>query len=84
MQNIPKKSSKVEVSSPKNTTTSHSELDTNASGSESDTTIQPSGFTKSIVYYDSIEATSTNEEDAMININMARGRYIRKKGEVDI
>ena len=38
----PKKCSKMEVSSPKNTTTSYSEVDSNASGSESDTTVQPS------------------------------------------
>ena len=78
----PKKSSELELCRPKSTTTSHCELDTNASASESDASIQPSGFGKSNVNYDSTEATSTNEEDAMVNVNMARGRYSRKKGEM--
>ena len=80
----PKKSPKLEVSMAKDTTISHCELDTNASGSESDRSIQPSGVAKSNVNYDSTEATSTNEEDAMVNVNMARGRYSRKKGYIYI
>ena len=80
----PKKSSKLQVSRAKDTTIFHCELDTNASGSESDRSIQPSGIAKSNVNYDSTEATSTNEEDAMVNVNMARGRYSRKKGYIYI
>ena len=62
----PKKCSKVEV-------------DSNLSASESDGNIQQSGFVKSNVNYDSSEATSTNDEDVMMNVNMARGRYSSKK-----
>ena len=76
----PKKSSKVEVSRPANTPISHCELDTNPSATESDTSIQPSEIGKSNLNYDSSEATSTNEEYPMGNVNIGRGRYSRKKG----
>ena len=76
----PKKSSKVEVSRQPNTGISHCELDVNPSASESDTNIQQSGMGRSNINYDSTEATSTNEEHAMPNVNMARGTYSRKKG----
>ena len=76
----PKKSSKVEVSRQPNTGISHCELDMNPSASESDTNIQPSGIGRSNINYDSSEATSTNEEHPMPNVNMARGTYSRKKG----
>ena len=76
----PKKSSKVEVSRQPNTGISHCDLDMNPSASESDTNIQPSGIARSNIYYDSSEATSTNEEHPMSNLNMARGTYSRKKG----
>ena len=62
------------------TTNSPSEVDNNLSASESDGNIQQSGFVKSNVNYDSSEATSTNDEDVMMNVNMARGRYSSKKG----
>ena len=80
----PKKSSKVEVSRPANTAISDCELDNNPSASESDTNIQPSGTATSNVNYDSSEATSTNDEHPMGNINMGRGRYSRKKGEMHL
>ena len=76
----PKKSSKVEVSRQPNTGISHCELDMNPSASESDTNIPPSGIARSNINYDSSEATSTNEEHPMPNMNMARGTYSRKKG----
>ena len=76
----PKKSSKVEVSRQPNTGISHCELDMNPSASESDTNIQPSGIARSNINYGSTEATSTNEDHAMPNMNMARGTYSRKKG----
>ena len=50
------------------------------SASESDTNIQPSGIGRSNINYDSSEATSTNEEHPMANMNMARGTYSRRKG----
>ena len=31
---------------------------------------------------DSAEGTSTNEEDATINVNLAGGRYSKKKGKI--
>ena len=31
---------------------------------------------------DSAEGTSTNEEDATMNVNVARGRYSKKKGKI--
>ena len=76
----PKKCSKVKLSSQNMTTNSPSEVDSNLSASESDGNIQQSGFVKSNVNYDSSEATSTNDEDVMMNVNMARGRYSTKKG----
>ena len=76
----PKKCSKVKLSRQNMTTNSPSEVDSNLSASESDGNIQQSGFVKSNVNYDSSEATSTNDEDVMMNVNMARGRYSSKKG----
>ena len=60
---------------------STSELDTNASASETETNIQQSGFITKPNTNDSAEGTSTNEEDAMVNVNVARGRYSKKKGK---
>ena len=60
---------------------STSELDTNASASETETNIQQSGFITKPNTSDSAEGTSTNEEDAMVNVNVARGRYTKKKGK---
>ena len=60
---------------------STSELDTNASASETDTNIQQSGFITKPNTNDSAEGTSTNEEDAMVNVNVSRGRYSKKKGK---
>ena len=60
---------------------STSELDTNASASESKTNIQQSGFITKPNTNDSAEGTSTNKEDAMVNVNVARGRYSKKKGK---
>ena len=76
----PKKSSKIKVSRPNITSNSPSELDSNVSASECDGDIQPSGFATTNRNYDSSEPTSTNDEDGMLNVNMARGRYSRKKG----
>ena len=56
------------------TTNSPSEVDSNLSASESDGNIQQLGFVKSNLNYDSSEATSTNDEDVMLNVNMGRGR----------
>ena len=58
---------------------STSELDTNASAIESETNIQQSGFITKPSTNDSAEGTSTNEEDAVVNVNVARGRYSKKK-----
>ena len=77
----PKKCSKVKLSRKNITTNSPSEVHSNFSASESDGHIQQSGFVKSNVNYDSSEATSTNDEDVILNVNMARGRYSRKKGK---
>ena len=77
-----KKSSKVKLSRQNITTNCPSEVDSNFSASESDPHIQQLGFVKSSVNYDSTEATSTNDEDVMLNVNMGRGRYSRKKGEI--
>ena len=80
----PKKCSKVKVSRQNITTYSPSEVDSNFSASESDGHIQQLGFVKSNVNYDNSEATSTNDEDVMLNINMARGTYSRKKGTFSV
>ena len=77
-----KKSSKVKLSRQNITTNCPSEVDSNFSASESDPHIQQLGFVKSSVNYDSTEATSTNDEDVMLNVNMGRGRYSRKKGKI--
>ena len=58
---------------------STSELDTNASAGETETNIQQSGFITKPNTNDSAECTSTNEEDAMVNVNVARGRYSKKR-----
>ena len=58
-----------------------SELDTNASASETETNIQQSGFITKPNTNHSAEGTSTNEEDAMVNVNVSRGRYSKKKGK---
>ena len=60
---------------------STSELDTNASSSETETNIQQSGFITKPNTNDSAEGTSTNEEDAIVNVNVSRGRYSKKKGK---
>ena len=80
--NHPKKSSKYKRVVKENEDFSNSELDTNASGSECDTNIQPSGIITKNSTNDSAEGTSTNEEDATINVNLARGRYSKKKGKI--
>ena len=77
----PKKSSKYQNIVKENEKMSTSELDTNASGSETETHIQQSGFITKTNTNDSAEGTSTNEEDAMVNVNVARGRYSKKKGK---
>ena len=74
----------MKLSSQNITTNSPSEVDSNLSASESDGHIQQTGLVKSNVNYDSSEATSTNDEDVMLNVNMARGRYSRKKGTFEI
>ena len=79
MLNIPRKSSKYKRVAKENEDFSNSELDTNASGSECDTNIQPSGIITKNSTNDSAEGTSTNEEDATINVNLARGRYSKKR-----
>ena len=76
-----KKSSKYKNIVKENEKMSTSELDTNASASESETNIQQSGFITKPNTNDSAEGTSTNEEDAMVNVNVARGRYSKKKGK---
>ena len=78
----PKKSSKCKNIVKENENMSTSELDTNASASESETNIQQSGFITKRNTNDSAEGTSTNEEDAMVNVNVARGRYSKKKGKI--
>ena len=80
----PKKSSKLQVSRPNITSNSPSEVDSNASASECDGHIEQSGFVTSNLNYDSSEPTSTNDEDRMLNVNMARGRYSRKKGKLNM
>ena len=77
----PKKSSKYKNIVKENEKMSTSELDTNASASETETNIQQSGFITKPNINDSAEGTSTNEEDAMVNVNVARGRYSKKKGK---
>ena len=76
-----KKSSKYKNIVKENEKMSTSELDTNASGSETETNIQQSGFITKPNTNDSAEGTSTNEEDAMVNVNVSRGRYSKKKGK---
>ena len=76
-----KKSSKYTNIVKENQKMSTSELDTNASASETETNIQQSGFITKPNTNDSAEGTSTNEEDAMVNVNVARGRYSKKKGK---
>ena len=77
----PKKSSKYKNIVKENEKMSTSELDTNASASETETNIQQSGFITKPNTNDSAEGTSTNEEDAMVNVNVSRGRYSKKKGK---
>ena len=77
----PKKSSKYKNIVKENEEMSTSELDTNASASETETNIQQSGFITKPNTNDSAEGTSTNEEDAMVNVNVSRGRYSKKKGK---
>ena len=77
----PKKSSKYKNIVKENEKVSTSELDTNASASETETNIQQSGFITKPNTNDSAEGTSTNEEDAMVNVNVSRGRYSKKKGK---
>ena len=77
----PKKSSKYKNIVKDNETMSTSELDTNASASETETNIQQSGFITKPNTNDSAEGTSTNEEDAMVNVNVSRGRYSKKMGK---
>ena len=76
-----KKSSKYKNIVKENEKMSTSELDTNASASETETNIQQSGFITKPGTNDSAEGTSTNEEDAMVNVNVSRGRYSKKKGK---
>ena len=76
-----KKSSKYKNIVKENEEMSTSELDTNASASETDTNIQQSGFITKPNTNNSAEGTSTNEEDAMVNVNVSRGRYSKKKGK---
>ena len=76
-----KKSSKYKNIVKENEKMSTSELDTNASASETETNIQQSGFITKPNTNDSAEGTSTNEEDAMVNVNVARSRYSKKKGK---
>ena len=76
-----KESSKYKNIVKENEKMSTSELDTNASASETETNIQQSGFIKKRNTNDSAEGTSTNEEDAMVNVNVGRGRYSKKKGK---
>ena len=76
-----KKSSKYKNIVKENEKMSTSELDTNASASETETNIQQSGFIMKPNTNDSAEGTSTNEEDAMVNVNVSRGRYSKKKGK---
>ena len=76
-----KKSSKYKNIVKENEKMSTSELDTNASASETETNIQQSGFITKPNTNDSAEGTSTNEEDAMVNVNVSRGRYSKKKGK---
>ena len=78
----PKKSSKFKNIVKQNENMSTSELDTNASGSESETNIQQSGFITKHNTKNSAEGTSTNEEDPMVNVNVARGRYSKKNGKI--
>ena len=78
----PKKSSKYKRVGKENEEISNSELDTNGSASESETNIQPFGFITKNKTNDSAEGTSTNEEDATVNVNLARGRYSKKKGKI--
>ena len=78
----PKKSSKYKNIVKENEKMSTSELDTNASASESETNIQQSGFITKPNTNDSAEGASTNEEDAMVNVNVSRGRYSKKKGKI--
>ena len=78
----PKKSSKSKNIVKENENMSTSELDTNASASESETNIQQSGFITKHNTNKSAEGTSTNEEDPMVNVNVARGRYSKKKGKI--
>ena len=77
----PKKSSKYKNIVKENEKMSTSELDTNASASETETNIKQSGFITKPNTNDSAEGTSTNEEDAMVNVNVSRGRYSKKKGK---
>ena len=77
----PKKSSKYKNIVKENEKMSTSELDTNASASETETNIQQSGFITKPNTNNSAEGTSTNEEDAMVNVNVSRGRYSKKKGK---
>ena len=76
-----KKSSKYKNIVKENEEMSTSELDTNASASETETNIQQSGFITKPNTNDSAEGTSTNEEDAMVNVNVSRDRYSKKKGK---
>ena len=76
-----KKSSKYKNIVKENEKMSTSELDTNASASETETNIQQSGFITKPNTNDSAEGTSTNKEDAMVNVNVSRGRYSKKKGK---
>ena len=78
----PKKSSKHKRVGKENEEFSNSDLDTNGSASECETKIQPSGIITKNNTNDSAEGTSTNEEDAIINVNLARGRYSKKKGKI--
>ena len=78
----PKKSSKCKNVVKQNENMSTSELDTNASASDSETNIQPTGFITKRNTNDSAEGTSTNEEDPMVNVNVGRGRYTKNKGNI--
>ena len=75
------KSSKYKNIVKENEKMSTSDLDTNASASETETNIKQSGFITKPNTNDSAEGTSTNEEDAMVNVNVSRGRYSKKKGK---
>ena len=78
----PKKSSKSKNVVKQNENMSTSELDTNASASDSETNIEQSGFITKCNTNDRAEGISTNEEDPMVNVNVRRGRYSKKKGKI--